>query len=292
MAEATEGPSHEIEATIYGYAEKARSDHSNSTYTVYNIVVYNRAANAVSRFSKRYSEFYALHELLRLEDGDVAAFPFPPKKSAFAAGNKNKLAVERKAAFNEYLALLLSKDPLPTAFRDFLGLSLSAFPDTQSPSSPAKAGLGFSAFGLRSPGSGAQKIINIKPKTAEQLKQEAEAAAAAEAASRLRREAEELAAAAQQAANAAASLAHPSSAGKGKKGPEAASPAVPEGPVIVNGREVKSSGRVFSGKPRRKLAGPWERLEKLKVPIAAALGVLVLLVSGLLYMYIRSHPGA
>ena len=298
-------PSHMIEAAIYGYAEKSRSEHSTATYTVYNIVVFNRATNAVSRFSKRYSEFYVLHEKLRVLDDDLAAFRFPPKKSAFA-GNKNKLAVERKAAFNNYLALLLSKDPLPIEFRDFLGIS--AIPDVTTAAAAGNSKQGGNAVlggmmggnavlgGMMGMGMGmgmgsnhqqnVKQIINVRPKTAAQMSKELEAAHAREAAARLKKQADEAAIAAMQAIAAvnASNLSSdttitPTNTPGKKHSKEKASE---QGPVIINGREVKSSGRVFSGKARKKVVG---KFEKFKVPIAVALVVLVLLLGGLCAMF-------
>ena len=292
---ATPAPSHLIEAAIYGYAEKSRSEHSTASYTVYNIVVFNRATNAVSRFSKRYSEFYVLHEKLRVLDNDLAAFRFPPKKSAFA-GNKNKLAVERKAAFNNYLALLLSKDPLPTEFREFLGLS--AIPDivTTATSHAKPSGSATVLGGMigMTMGMGnthqqnVTQIINVRPKSAMQMNKELEAANAREAAVRLKQQADEAAIAAMQAIAAVNATniesetpTSPSSNTPGKHG-GGKNNITEQKPVIINGREVKSNGRVFSGKAKKKVVGKWE---KFKVPMAVGLVVMVLLVGGLCAMY-------
>ena len=110
-----------IEAAIYGYAEKVKNQNSNATYMAYNIVVFDRSTNSVSRFSKRYSEFAVLHDKLRDVSPKIAAFGFPPKTVGLM--NKNKLAGERKAVFNNYLKLILTLDPLPEAAKDFLQIT-------------------------------------------------------------------------------------------------------------------------------------------------------------------------
>ena len=245
-----------IEAAIANFAEKSKPD-SSSSFIVYNLVVFDRSTNAVTRFPKRYSEFYDLHEKIKSLDPDIAAFPFPPKRTTLA--NKQKTAIDRKNAFNAYLVLLLQKDTLPLKVRQFLGLS---------PPSPTVTPIKTSEVVLASLSRMLSPSNKIKSKTTG----DGDMHSAKVNASRHDDE----------NSMKIASV-------NGIKSTDGTTSSQGDG-TGVNGngrrdnmRAVKSSGRVFTGKPRKR--GFWTTL---RIPLILFVGAVVLIASGWLFMQYMS----
>ena len=242
-------PLHMIEAAIANFAEKSKPD-SSSTFIVYNLVVFDRSTNAVTRFPKRYSEFYDLHDKIKTLDPEIASFPFPPKRTALA--NKQKTAMDRKNAFNAYLVLLLQKDPLPLKVRQFLGLSPPS--PTVTPTKTSEVVLA-SLSRMLSPNN------KVKSKT---MGDGAKANA-----SRHDDETSMKIASVHTADGMTSSQGDmPGTNGNARK---------------ENMKATKSSGRVFTGKPRRRWF--WATI---RIPFFLFLGAVVLIASGWLFMQYMS----
>ena len=243
-----------IEAAVANFAEKSKPE-SSSTFIVYNLVVFDRSTNAVTRFPKRYSEFYDLHEKIKSLDPDIAGFPFPPKRTALA--NKQKLATDRKNAFNAYLLLLLRKDPLPLKVRQFLGLS---------PPSPTTTPIKTSEVVLAS----LSRMLSPGNKNKSKTGGDGDMHSAKVNANASRHDDEtSMKIASVNGIKTTDGMTSSQGDGTGANG---------------NGRKdnvrtTKSSGRVFTGKPRKR--GLWATV---RIPFFLFIGAVVLIASGWLFM--------
>ena len=71
---------------------------------------------------RRYSDFRIFHKLIRARLPQMGSLPFPPKSYFFSRWAST--IARRQAAFEQYLDVLLSLEPVPPELKDFLEVPL------------------------------------------------------------------------------------------------------------------------------------------------------------------------